>query len=208
MAISDGIYKKTFSEKEMKFTLDMNAIIDIDERREPANTYLTELIELHGNRGIEVSICMESASERQKNKRKPNTSLVFKKRIKKLGLSHLSTILPPAIFGHNCWGDSLWASKTDAKMVKEILQVLFNADDLTSLSNNQTCDANILSAHIINGGGVFVTQDREFLKKKDNLIAIGKRYYNCEVDILPPDKALLKAKDFICTHASDTACLE
>jgi hypothetical protein len=192
----------------MKFTLDMNAIISIENNDVPDCNILLELISLHGESDIEVRICMESASERQRDKMQAKTSAIFKERIEQLGLSHLSIIYPTGIFGHNYWGDSLWASKDDDKPEKEILKVLFNSDDFTSLSNNQICDVNILSAHIINGGGVFVTQDKNFLKKKDKLIPIAEQYYNCQIEILPPNEALLKAKEFLDTRSPEVGCPE
>jgi hypothetical protein len=191
----------------MRFTLDMNAIIDIDEGREPHCTALKDLISLAGKNDIGVFYCVASAAERQKNGNISEKYGDYEDRIRRLGLNHLEEItLPQGTWGEFYWDKANWGSEKIGVFQDSVARILFDSVVWQDLEPNQRRDVETFVSHVENGGGVLVTRDAHFLKKLDKLKRIAREYNGTDIDILKPEDALRKAKDFICARVSDAAC--
>ena len=78
---------------------------------------------------------------------------------------------PIGVWGHSRWGESVWPSEDC--LYDEIRQII---------GKRNVGDAMHLEAHIRSGNDVFVTEDNDFLSKRDELNA----EFGCE--IMTPDE--------------------
>jgi hypothetical protein len=187
----------------VKFTLDMNAIIDIDEGREPHCTALRDLGSLAEKHDIEVFYCVAGAAERQKNGNIGKDYRYYEARLKSLGLSHLKEItLPLGTWGESYWGKVNWGTEKVRAFQNSVATVFFGSIAWKDLKPNERRDVETFVSHVENGGAVFITRDSHFLKKTAALKKIAKEHNGVDIDILKPEDALCKARIFLGVRTS------
>ncbi len=177
----------------LRFTLDTNCIVDIEEGREAA-PIIRQLVSAHADGRADVALVAISASERQKGQPIENFN-EFRQRLERLRLDGLPLLMPILYFDVTFWDWSLWADNGPMVALEQnIHDVLFpghhflfsdlssslpsDADRLHIESTkwrNRKCDALALWSHIHAGREVFVTRDGNFHKasKLPLLVALG-----------------------------------
>ena len=154
----------------MRFTLDMNCIIDVEEAR-PNAPFVRELVGLHGINGINVAVSAIGASERQRAGGYAKYFSEFQAKLTDAGFGALE-LLPPLAYWNLCFGDHcVWADETDTleRQIHDVLfpNIEFSWPDYAKLRGlvidsqdkkwrNAKCDVLGLWCHIKHGGGVFV----------------------------------------------------
>ena len=192
-------------------TLDMNCIIDLEEGKVTA-PYIREMIQMHKDRKINLRVVAISASERKPDGTYASNFNEFKERIASVGLINVEILKPIGYWDITFWDYCVWAGDRLSELERKIQEILFPEIDMEykefcrkrglNLSNEKTrgkwvnakCDVLALWSHIWNGGGIFVTKDRDFHKKskKHRLIALGAG------EILTPIKAIDRIKEYTC----------
>ena len=81
----------------MNVTLDMNCIIDLEERKGPAS-HIETLIQMHEQRKIALRVPAICASERRRNGRYARNFAEFRNRIAAIGLGNVEILRPIARF--------------------------------------------------------------------------------------------------------------
>jgi hypothetical protein len=167
----------------MRYLLDTNCIIALEEERDYAFSLRTLIAESH------VCIAAIAASEKQQSGFDLPNFNHFRDRIKRLGLSAAELLLPPAYCGI-CYADWCLAhcEKFD-QLERSIHAVLFPSMPydvkvcIASGSNgwdrwrNAKCDVLTVWCHINYSCDVLVTDDRNFHKadKAEKLAELGCR---------------------------------
>ena len=173
----------------VRFTLDTNCLIDVEEGR-PSAPLVRELVSLHGQDGINVAISAIGASERQRAGGYAQNFSEFQAKLKAIGFDFVE-LLPPLSYWDICfWDHCIMADETDT-LEKDIHNVLFpniefmwvdyanahglSVDLLDKNWRNAKCDVLALWCHIKHGGGIFVTSDRNFhaATKREKLKALS-----------------------------------
>lgn len=77
----------------MRFTLDMNCLIDVEEGRSSA-PFIRDLVSLHKQNGINIAISAIGASERQRTGRYAESFSEFQEKLKANGFDNLELLLP------------------------------------------------------------------------------------------------------------------
>lgn len=173
----------------MRFTLDTNCIIDVEDDR-PSAPFVRELVSLHQKRGVNVAISAIGASERQRTGGYAQNFSEFQAKLKAVGLDSLE-LLPPLIYMDITFLDySVWGDEND-HLEHDIHNVLFPkieflwmdyakarslpVDVLDKNWRNAKCDVLALWCHVKHGGGVFVTSDSNFHAetKREKLGSLG-----------------------------------
>ena len=162
---------------KMRFTLDMNCIIDVEDGREDS-PFVRELVALHGKNGINVAISSIGASERQREGGYATSFTNFQEKLAAIGFESLE-LLPPILYMDlTYWDHCVVSDESDITLEERIHAILFPeipflwADCAKSLGlyidpphkvwRNPKCDVLALWCHIKHGGGVFVTRDNNF----------------------------------------------
>lgn len=184
----------------MRFTLDTNCLIDVEEERSNA-PIIRDLVSLHGQSGINVAVSAIGASERQRCGRYAQSFTEFQTKLKAIGCDGLELLLPLAYLDVCFFDHCVMADEGDV-LEKEIHNVLFpNIEFLwvdyrknRSIAvespdknwRNAKCDVLTLWCHIKHNGDVFVTSDRNFhaLTKQDKLKSLGAGTIACPIDAL------------------------
>lgn len=200
----------------VKFTLDHNCLIAIEQQEQPATGCLRSLITRHDAGEAEVRLVATSASERQQGTIPYLTDFGdFQTRVARLGLGHLKLLAPVLTLDVSFLGWSVLAGDEDIALMERIHHVLFpkqsfNFQDALAAAGrtadpdaverkwrNQLLDVQALWCHIHYGGDVFVTSDDNFHKqqKRQPLAALGA------ATILRPCDAL----SFVSGSAASTA---
>ena len=187
----------------LNVTLDMNCIIDLEQRSTRAS-YLKRLIEMHSNREINLRVVAISASEKKPDGTYTSNLSEFKERIAAVGLADVEILRTLKRWGLAFWGYSLWSGGALNKLERDIQTILFPTIELEfkdfcekrciDLENhkawqdwvNAKCDVLALWSHIWYDGDIFITTDYNFHKKtkKPKLIELGAK------EILTPTGAL------------------
>ena len=176
------------TDSTMRFTLDTNCLIDVEDRR-PDAPFIREIVGRHGN-GINVAVSAIGASERQRNKAYAQNFSEFQAKLETIGFDSLQLLLPLAYMDVCFWDHCVMADETDT-LESDIHAVLFPSiefmwvdyakarglpvDEMDKTWRNAKCDVLGLWCHIKHGGGVFVTSDSNFhaVTKQDSLRALG-----------------------------------
>jgi hypothetical protein len=193
----------------MRFTIDMNALIDV-EKNEGAAADVRKLIALHDAGRATVQVPAIAASERLPGGKYAASIAEFKQRVRALSKKPLEILLPIVHSDVTFWEYALWANDAMVRLEKQIHDVLFpgqhyewalvaadhglDPNDPAAQSHstwrqwrNRLCDTIGMWCHIHHGGDVFVTRDKNFLKsaKKMALQRLGAK------DITEPSDAIL-----------------
>jgi len=180
----------------MKFSLDWNCVIEVEESR-PQAQYVLGLVELHKRGEIEVGVFAASASENNSSRRFPGSAATFLRRIEALGRSSLPVIPMPAVWGLSYWDfcyyvdDSFDAEMSNLwKVINPNLSYgiennLPEGTELTDelvqsklLSKWRNCWCDVVSAysHIHEQRDVFVTNNtRDFQRNDARLFKLGMK---------------------------------
>jgi hypothetical protein len=188
----------------VRFTLDTNCIIDVEEGR-PSAPFVRELVGLHGKNGINVAVSAIGASERQRTGGYAQSFSEFQAKLKAVGFDSVE-LLPPLAYMGICYLDHCVMADENDLLERQIHDPLFSnieflwvnyakarglpADALDKTWRNAKCDVLALWCHIRHGGGVFVTSDTNFHSdtKREKLRALGAGI------IATPQDALALAK--------------
>ncbi|KRS11048.1 hypothetical protein XM53_18385 [Roseovarius atlanticus] len=181
---------------QLKFTLDWNCVIEVEECRADAPTII-ELVDHHRAGAAEVALLAASASENAKSKRFPGNSRLFQDRISLLGWSDLPLVPMPAIIGLSyidfCYivgdgddferkMDALWqviapnVNRHAVSYLKEGEKLTDDAIQSVELSRwrNTWCDVVSAYSHIAAGRDVFVTKNtKDFQRNAHKLARLG-----------------------------------
>jgi len=183
----------------LKFTLDTNCIIDVEESR-PSAAAIFRLLSAHTDKSVNLALVASSASERQLSGDFLQSFVVFDERRNNLGFADIEVLLSIGRFGVGFWGKGLWASEEGNRLERQIFEQLFptahyewadfasakniDRDDLTTQSfrkwRNMILDAQAFWAHRYNERDVFVTSDRNFGRR------LAGRF---DTKIMTPDEA-------------------
>lgn len=173
----------------VRFTLDTNCLIDVEEGR-PSAPFVRDLVSLHGQNGINVAISAIGASERQRAGGYAQNFSEFQEKLKANGFDNLE-LLPPLAYLEVCFLDHCLMADENDTLEQEIHNVLFPniefmwvdyakarglaVDSLDKSWRNVKCDVLAIWCHIKHGGGVFVTSDGNFhaATKREKLRALG-----------------------------------
>ena len=184
----------------MNVTLDTNCIIALEENRPEAQD-LRRIVHSATEQKLRLRVVAISASERQPDGEYSESFRDFKAKIAGVGLEDVEILLPPCIWGVTYWDDCIWGSEQFTEEAERIHEILFPNSpfeyedycrhfglDLAAPSadrkwQNHVIDTWALWTHLHNGGGVFVTSDENFHKKKAMLARLGAG------EILRPNEA-------------------
>jgi hypothetical protein len=186
-----------------KVTLDMNCIIDLEEGNTTA-PYIQKMIQMHKDHQINLRVVAISASERKPDGTYASNFNEFKERLATLGLEDVEILRPIAYTDIAFFDYCVLGGGKLSELEKKIQEILFPKIEMEykefcmkrnlNLRNkemwrqwvNAKCDVLSLWSHIRNGGGIFVTKDKNFHKKtkKSRLVALGAG------EILTPAKAV------------------
>ncbi|WEY40681.1 hypothetical protein [Paraburkholderia sp. SUR17] len=174
----------------LRLTLDTNAIVAIEEDR-PAASAIRQLVNAHAQGRIDVALVAISASEKQRAGEIENFG-IFRERLARLKLDHLSLLMPIAYFDLTFWDWSFFSNEAMIELETKIHGVLFPNKALLPPEGtpqlpcdqrpdeywkwrNRKCDVLALWSHIYAGRDVFLTSDANFRKvtKLPALIALG-----------------------------------
>lgn len=109
----------------LKFTLDTNCVIAVDENR-IESTYVQQLAHAASRGTVDVAVVAIMASEKQKHGGYLRSFSEFEQRMKLLGLGHLKFALPLAYFDICYWDKCLWAGSDDIALDRKIQKTLFS----------------------------------------------------------------------------------
>ena len=172
----------------LKFTLDTNCIIDVDEDR-PSAEYIKQIVDAHQKNLTDVAVPYIGASERQKNHGYHATSTDFDLRLARLGLDHLKVLQPMAYFDVTFLDGSLLSDGPMIALERQVHSILFShiefdyqnyckkkgIDELPvdSKWRNVKCDVQAMWCHLHYTRNIFITSDQNFHRKAAQLSAIG-----------------------------------
>lgn len=174
------------------YTLDNNAIIDIEEKREPNYTTLFSLL----SKNFEfIYITAVSASENPPiNNFKQFKDKIYN--IPELKSIPEERILAPMLifnFGFLDWG--LLGDGPGQPMVelkKNIASVLFPGllpiTEMNRSTRNKLSDVMTFWCHVYHKKDVFITRDSRFIKNKGRLKSIAKDFHGKDIDITTPQE--------------------
>jgi hypothetical protein len=177
----------------LKFTLDHNCIVALDENREPEARCLRSLLAKHEAGTVDVRLVATSASERQQHGPYLKSFGEFRARLTALGLGHLELLAPVLTVDVSYVDWSIVAGEDDVTLLKRIHSVLFGGhpfdlqDALAAAGGwgvgqvieqkwrRRALDVDALWCHIYYKGDIFVTSDAVFFKqsKREPLAKLG-----------------------------------
>lgn len=163
----------------MKFTLDTNCLIDLEQGR-PRAAAVRELLAMAQAGLAEVAVVAISASERQPTEEFSESFAEFQARLATIGLAEVEILMP---LGYLDLTYVEWCLVGDDAMedeVKSIHSTLFPASPYDHPGEdaplpeqrkwrNRRCDALAIWSHVYHHRDVFVTSDTNFLKHANAL---------------------------------------
>lgn len=163
----------------MKYTLDTNCIIDLEEKRE-GYQYLQEMMSDFKKGNLDLSIVAISASENQKGGLPSRTFEDFEKKIVAAGLDGVNILIPMGYWDVCYWDRFMWGG--DPELEKKIHNILFPGTPIENPEKfsyserkwrNNKCDVQVAWSHIYYKQNILVTRDGNFHKNKRSLAGIG-----------------------------------
>lgn len=175
------------------FTLDHNAIIDLEEKRKPGYHALCEILKRYFD---QVAITAVSASENP-----PITNFAsFKEKIAKIpklkNIKDDQILKPMCIFNFSFFDWCLFGDGPGQPMVKLqhdiafiLFPNLFPIQHLNKKTINQLADTMTFWCHVFYGRDIFVTSNtKDFQRKTSNLSFIAKKFHGKDIEILKPEE--------------------
>jgi hypothetical protein len=107
----------------MRFTLDTNCLIDVEDGR-PSALFIRYLVARNGKNGIKVAISSVGASERQSAGGYAQNFSEFQAKLKAIGFENLE-LLPPLAYMNICFVDHCVMSSENDTLEQDIHNVLF-----------------------------------------------------------------------------------
>jgi hypothetical protein len=180
----------------MRFTLDWNCVIEVEEQRRQAAA-VQALIAAHRSGQVEVALLAASASENTRSKMLPGNASLFKARVSALNWDDLPLVPMPGIWGLSYWGHAydvadtaafehkfgdIWAviaprvARDPQEHLKESQSLEGGAIQSEALSRwrNTWCDVMSAYTHIQEKQEVFVTNNtRDFQDHHEALAILG-----------------------------------
>lgn len=177
----------------MKITLDHNCIIHLEQRTDIGEC-VRSIVNAPDNECFVVNI---GASEMREKGIRPESYELFDGLLKSAGIDHLPRIDPMLIFDVTFWDKCVFAEEEEIQFVEKINAVLFGSAQPIDIANegldspagrkwlNRICDVHSLFCHIKIKNDVFVTVDRNFMKKtklpKLLVLGVGRICHPCEI---------------------------
>lgn len=171
----------------LKFTLDTNCLLALDEARRDPQTHrkaeadaVRQLVQAHLDGRAEVAVIAITASERQRDDVPLSNFAQFEARLRELGIERLAMVMPMMYFDVTFWDSSLMADEAMMDLERRIHDVLFPSvvfawpdyckaagipDDIPSTDKrwkNAKCDVLAYWSHAWHKRDVFVTSDKNF----------------------------------------------
>jgi len=178
------------------FTLDYNALIDLEEKRNPQYSSLCKVL---AENFEQLAITAVSASENPPI----NNFMEFKAKV--LAIPELRAIRdgqilkPTAIFGFSfldwsLYGDGVGQPMTQLKedIGSILFSQLFPITSLDSKTRNKLADVMTLWCHIYNKRDIFVTSDKNFHRNSCQLVELAQNYYGHRITICQPSELRTK----------------
>lgn len=183
-------------------TLETSCLIALEKPEEPEASWIKALVQMHRKQVVRLRVLASSQSERKR----VSSYGDFEKRLAALGLQDLDVLLPCAIWDMTYWGRSKWC---DDAILRNVSAALFpgmpfdwhqfvrsvgidpsdtekpDTIKVRGKWQNRLCDVLALASHIDEGGGVFVTSDKHFLKRSKELLALG-------AEVLTPEQTVMR----------------
>lgn len=176
----------------LRFTLDTNCIIDLDEKRRSAQS-LRDLVRAHESGHAKVAVVAASASERQRGGTQIQNFQEFQNRLASLGLAKLDILKTLFYWDVGYWDWSFEVEPRLARLEQSIHDILFPSvecqwsdfcrsrglDAEAVLKNsewlNKKCDVLAMWSHMHYEHDIFVTSDENFHseQKKSDLLVLG-----------------------------------
>ncbi len=175
----------------LKVTFDTQCVNDLLERRDfsPA---LDKCLQLASEGRLEIGIPAICGSENLPGYLRPDSISLFLEKLRQIGLTEHSLLLPFAIWDVTFWDYAIWAGDADTDLEQKLWAILFpdsprtppatgtfdqNATDGNTIQKqiNRKCDVLVAWTHIHYGRDVLLTRDRNFMKqsKLPQLLALG-----------------------------------
>ena len=186
----------------LRFTLDTNCIIDVEDNRACA-PYVRTLVDLHRAGQIIVAVSAIGASESLRSGGYAATFSEFQSKLSGINFDSLELLPPRACLGLAYFDYYVLADDSDT-LEQDIHTVLFPTieflwEDFASARGlpidgsdkqwrNAKCDVLTLCCYIQHDGDVFVTSDSNFHKKSSVLSALGAKV------IASPQEAVIIAQ--------------
>ncbi len=192
--------------QNVNVTLDTTYIIDLEEGVGTARSHARKLAKMHDDHKINLRVVAISASEKKPDRTYASNFSEFRNRLTAVGLGKAQILKPLCYFDitYNDW--CVTANVPMLELEQKIHEVLFpkiqfsyeefckekgldpKSGEIDRHWRNQKCDVLAMWSHIRYGGGIFVTKDKNYCrkKKKPRLIALGAG------EILKLDQAVAK----------------
>lgn len=190
-----------------KVTLDTNCIIDLEMKTLEAH-HIEKIVQAHQKKKIRLRVVAMGASESKPDGTCATNYREFQKKINAIGLSDVEALRPIAYLGMAFLDYCVFGGGEATQLERGIHDVLFpeiqfdyreycgkhgisDATKLDRVWRNAKCDVLGLWSHRWNGGGVFATRDKNFLRKVSDLKRIVPSNVSeaQELKVLTPETA-------------------
>lgn len=191
----------------LKFTIDTNCIIDIEEGR-PFVQDIRRLVKAHEQGLISLAVPAIVASENQREGKPLGNFRQFQDRLASLELSNIELLRPIFYWDLTYWDWCLWSGDEMVNLEKSIHQVIFHEREflykdycaangidpskpLDAKWRNTKCDVLMLWSHIWHRRDVFVSRDGKAYHsatKNSALVALGAgriEYPSTAIQLIP-----------------------
>ena len=170
----------------MKVTLDHNCLIHI-KQNSPEGQIIKSLL---NQSELEFYVVNIGSSELRQGGIRPDSYSTFEDFLNKINLHELSRLNPMGLVDITFFDYCIFADQPMVDLSKEIKSILFTKEiENDSIIEqppfkpigrkwlNRICDTHSLWCHIHYGNDIFLTSDRNFLKKtkKPKLVALGAK---------------------------------
>lgn len=171
----------------MRYTLDHNALIDLEERREPNYTRLRLLLESNHSK---VFLTAVSASENPQQR----TFGVFLAKVRAIPdlnrIKNENILKPMGIFDFSFHDWSLWGDQAMSNLKCEIADVLFPGlfplKTFGKKERNKLADVMSFWCHIYHANQVFITSDQNFIRNEASLKKLAQQYNQSLISVISP----------------------
>lgn len=176
-------------------TLDTNCLIDIENKFVDTTQgydyrHIEDLLSHHG-KDLNIAVVAASASDVMIDGERVTNINDFFRWLKMIGVPEIEVLKPIGYWGIAFWDWCLWSDEPLKKLDKQLHNLLFPTlpvenptQDSERKWRNAKHDVLIMWAHVWNRREVFVTRDKNFLRKAKELKILGAG------EILRPDDAL------------------